>query len=684
MAIQAALHHRTEYRYDRPVTLGPQLIRLRPAPHSRTPVTSYSIKVDPPEHFVNWQQDAHGNWIARYVFPEPVREFRIVVDLIADMTVYNPFDFFTEPSAEQWPFDYDEALRDDLLVYRNAEPAGPAMQAFLGRVPREPINTVDMLVALNRQVADEVEYLIRMEPGVQTPEETLTLARGSCRDSSWMLVQALRHLGYAARFVSGYLIQLKPDLKALDGPAGTDHDFTDLHAWVEVYIPGAGWVGLDPTSGLLCGESHIPLAATPHYRSAAPIAGVASEAVVEFDFDMKVDRVAERPRVTLPFSEQAWQRLLLAGDRVEEKLQAADVRLTMGGEPTFVSIDDYESGEWNADAVGPSKPYLADQLIRRLKDQFAPGGALHHGQGKWYPGETLPRWTFSLYWRADGEPLWQDPALIAALPPGPARAVPRHDAEKTERAEAFAKAIARRLEVPVDHALPAFEDPAHWLQKEAELPINVEPTDSRLEDPEARARMARVFERGLSKPIGYVLPVQRWHAQPTRWRSENWATRRNRLIAAPGDSALGYRLPLGSLPFVPPAQYPYINPPDPSVARPPLPARTDIGVNWATQADAENDQSQDPTAGAAARAARLSSDAGASAPQDRNEQTLGEDGEAVRTAIAFEWVGACACSCRQPSRLKTGSNCWPRSKTPRANWASRCRSKATSRPTIRA
>lgn len=635
MAIQAALHHRTEYRYDRPVTLGPQLIRLRPAPHSRTPVTSYAIKIGPAEHFVNWQQDAHGNWVARYVFPEPVDHFSITVDLIADMTVYNPFDFFTEPVAEQWPFTYDESLRDDLVAYRSAEPAGKQLQAFLDRVPRLPINTVDMLVALNRQVADEVRYLIRMEAGVQTPEQTLANASGSCRDSSWMLVQALRHLGFAARFVSGYLIQLKPDLKSLDGPAGTEQDFTDLHAWVEVYIPGAGWIGLDPTSGLLCGESHIPLAATPHYRSAAPVSGLASAAQVEFDFEMTVLRVAERPRVTLPFAEDAWGRLLKAGDQVETVLSQADVRLTMGGEPTFVSIDDYEAPEWNTDAVGPSKPYRADQLIRRLKTEFAPGGALHHGQGKWYPGETLPRWTYSLYWRVDGEPLWNNPALIAEQPAAPGKNPSDDELDRQQRTEAFAQAIALRLELPAEHVLPAFEDPAHWVKKEAELPINVDPADSKLEDPEARARMSRVFERGLSKPVGYVLPVQRWHAQPTRWRSESWATRRGKLFAAPGDSALGYRLPLGSLPYVPPSQYPYVNPPDPSVARPPLASRGALAPAGAPLAE---NQSQDPTAGAAARGARLAGEATASVAQERIEQTLGEEGDdSVRTAISFEW-----------------------------------------------
>ena len=564
MPILTNLHHVTQYKYDRPVSLGPQIIRLRPAPHSRTRVPSYSLKVVPEQHFVNWQQDPHGNWIARYVFPEKTTEFSITVDLIAEMAVYNPFDFFVEPSAEAFPFKYSDELKRDLAAYFERDPTGPMLGDYLDTLPRSAEKSIDFLVDLNQRLSKDIKYVIRMEPGVQAPEETLKLRSGSCRDTGWLLVQILRHMGLAARFVSGYLIQLKPDVAALDGPSGTDHDFTDLHAWAEVYLPGAGWVGLDPTSGLLAGEGHIPLAATPHYTSAAPITGAVDAASVEFHFDMRVTRVAERPRVTLPFSDEAWEALLTVGDAIDKDLKAQDVRLTMGGEPTFISIDDYQSAEWNTSAVGPTKRAISDDLIRRLRRRFSPGGFLHYGQGKWYPGESLPRWNFALYWRRDNKPIWNDPDLIAreVAPANPA----------APAAEALIKGVADRLGVGAKHAIPAYEDAALWMVKEGQLPENVDPLDTKLDDPEERARFLRVFERGLATPTGYVLPIQRWNTRAGYgWISEVWKLRRQRLYLTPGDSPLGLRLPLNSLPWLPPLAFPWIVEADPFIARGPLP-----------------------------------------------------------------------------------------------------------------
>jgi transglutaminase-like putative cysteine protease len=382
MTIHVALNHRTSYKYDRPVVLGPQTIRLRPAPHSRTDIVSYALTVTPEPHFLNWQQDPQGNFLARVVFPERVTHFDVTVDLIADMATINPFDFFLEPDAEEWPFAYDPVLEQELAPYRILAEPGPALTGLMAAAPKHKQRTIDMLVALNQLVNSRISYVVRMEPGVWTPEQTLTEGRGSCRDSAWVLVQLLRNLGFAARFVSGYLIQLVADVKPVTGPAGPTEDFTDLHAWAEVYLPGAGWIGLDATSGLLAGEGHIPLAASPDPISAAAISGMVEDCKTEFDFAMSVTRVLETPRVTKPYTERQWQDILATGAKVDRALLAGDVRLTVGGEPTFVSASDMEAAEWNTDALGPTKQKYAGRLIRRLTKLWSPGAALITGMGK--------------------------------------------------------------------------------------------------------------------------------------------------------------------------------------------------------------------------------------------------------------------------------------------------------------
>jgi uncharacterized protein (DUF2126 family)/transglutaminase-like putative cysteine protease len=563
MSIHVALHHRTTYTYDRAIALGPQIVRLRPAPHSRTGVLSYSLKVEPQQHFINWQQDPQGNYLARLVFPEPTDRFEVVVDLVADMTVVNPFDFFLEPAAETWPFAYDASLAEEIAPFRKLEPPGPLLKAWLTKVERggKP-RTIDFIVGLNARLQKEIGYIVRLEPGVQTCEETLRLAKGSCRDTGWLLVTIMRHLGFAARFASGYLIQLMPDEKPLEGPEGPTHDFTDLHAWCEVYLPGAGWIGLDPTSGLLTAEGHIPLACTPEPSSAAPIEGVVEKSEVTFSYDMTVTRVRETPRTTKPYSDEQWSALLGVGETIERHL-AQDVRLTMGGEPTFVSIDDMDGAEWNTLALGPEKRRKAGVLFRKLADRFAKGPLLHYGQGKWYPGEQLPRWALGCHWRKDGEATWRDPHLYAQES-RPAGATP-------EVAQRFALAFAERLQLDPSYLFGAFEDTWYYLWRERRLPSNVTVDDAKMKDAMERERLARVFEKGLETAVGTVLPVQRELNGRGRWKSGPWFLRSEKCYLIPGDSPLGYRLPLDSLPWATAADAGFIADPDPMVMHPDLP-----------------------------------------------------------------------------------------------------------------
>ena len=575
MSIHAALNHVTHYKYDRLVNLGPQVIRLRPAPHCRSKIISYSLKVEPADHYINWQQDPFANYQGRLVFEKKTREFKVTVDLVVEMAVYNPFDFFLEPSAEEFPFNYEALLKQELAPYLAADPLTERFSACLARIDRKKRRSIDFLVDVNQMVHKDISYLIRMEPGVQTPDETLTLGSGSCRDSAWLMVQLLRHCGLAARFVSGYLIQLKPDVKSLDGPSGTEVDFTDLHAWCEVYLPGAGWVGLDATSGLLAGEGHSPLACTPQPSGAAPIEGGMDKCEVEFEHHMAVTRIYESPRVTKPYTEEQWSDVMALGNAVDKELIAGDVRLTMGGEPTFVGVSDRDAPEWNIDALGPTKRGFATEMVQKLRKEYGEGGFLHFGQGKWYPGEQLPRWALNIYWRADHQPVWANPALFTD------ERVPTH--YTSEDARRFTKTLASKLGVTSDFMQSAHEDVWYYLWRERRLPVNVDPFNSKLDDEMERARLRRVFEQKLDSVVGYVLPIkvsEKPGANGPLWSTGSWFLRDERLYLMPGDSPMGLRLPLDSVPWVSKADYPYMIEQDPSTPRSGLPAHGALAARY--------------------------------------------------------------------------------------------------------
>jgi uncharacterized protein (DUF2126 family) len=606
MSIQVAVQHITRYRYDRPIALGAQTVRLRPAPHCRTKILAYGLTISPKDHFLNWQQDPQSNWLARILVPEKTDHLTVTVNLTAELNVINPFDFFLEPEAERFPFAYAPELKAELEPYLRKRDCGPRFAAYAKSIARDSQPTTGFLFEINAKLSREIAYLIRLEPGIQTPDETLARRSGSCRDTSWLLVQLLRELGLAARFASGYLIQLKPDVKSLDGPSGATTDFTDLHAWCEVYLPGAGWVGLDPTSGLFAGEGHIPLACAASPTQAAPISGAVEPSEVKFDFKMSVTRVNEQSRVTKPYTPEQWDAIDGLGERVDEILAENDVRLTMGGEPTFVAIDDPGAPEWQTAASGPTKRAYADKLIRRLRERFAPGGLLHYGDGKWYPGESLPRWAFGLYWRRDGKPMWREADRIA-----------REDDNyrpTIEDASGLIAGIARRLGLDPAYAMPAYEDVLHHVAKEQALPIDINPADFKLDDAQDRVRLARVLSHGVTQPVGFVLPLERKNAAQG-WRSEKWVTRAGAIHLLPGDSAVGLRLPLDSLPAAPKKNF--VMPPDPFATL--IPLDVNDGVVRPYRGDAKPAAAANGTAGKSMSAA-----------------VLPEPDSAVRTALTVE------------------------------------------------
>jgi len=536
MSLKVVISHKTHYKYDRKISLSPHIIRLRPAPHSRTPIEAYSLKIKPENHFLNWQQDPFGNYLARLVFPEKTDEFCIDVEIIADMITINPFDFFVEDSAKNYPFEYKKDLKKELKPYLKIEEKNKILKDFINSIDKKEKPIIDFLVEVNQKINQHLNYTVRLEPGVQTCKTTLEKKLGSCRDFAWLFVQVLRHLGLASRFVSGYLVQLTADVKSLDGPSGPEADFTDLHAWTEVYVPGAGWIGLDSTSGLFAGEGHIPLACTPHYNSAHAIEGFSDKCETEFDYENKVTRIFESPRVTKPYKEEQWDEIYKLGFKVDEDLVKNDVRLTMGGEPTFVSIDDMESAQWNSEADGEHKRELANNLARRLLETNTNGGLLHHAQGKWYPGEPLPRWQTTIFWRKDDKPIWKNPDLLADMN--------KSYSYTTADAKEFISTLSLILGISDENVIPAFEDPIYYIMKEAELPIDIDPLKYDLKDPLERKTIAQKLTQGLNSEVGYVLPI---NFGTTKWITSKWEFRRGHLFLSAGNSPIGFRLPLESL-----------------------------------------------------------------------------------------------------------------------------------------
>ncbi len=543
MTIRVAIRHKTIYNFDRPVSLSPHVFRLRPAVHCRTPIKAYALRIEPKNHFINWQQDPFGNILGRVVFPDKCQKLSVEVEVIADMTVINPFDFFVEDYAEKYPFKYDEMTQKELQPYLEVTENGPLLKQWVKEFDKTERSINDFLVDINRAIFLAISYNIRMEVGIQSSEETLKIRSGSCRDSAWLLVQALRHLGLAARFVSGYLVQLTSDVKALDGPSGPEQDFTDLHAWTEVYVPGAGWIGLDPTSGLLTGEGHIPLACTPDPASAAPVTGGTDKCEVEFEFSNTVERLHEDPRVTKPYTEEQWYHIDALGKFVDKRLEEDDVRLTMGGEPTFVSVDDMEGDEWNTHADGANKRERAQHLTMRLRDVFAKGAMLHYGQGKWYPGEPLPRWQYGIFWRKDDEPMWRNPSLLADIN--------KDYGHTVKQAQKFIFQVAQRLGVSSKYIVTAFEDRFYHLWQEGTLPDNLDSLKYDLKDSIERKTLTKLLETGLDQPVGFTLPIK-WNWYDHVWKSGPWEFRRGAMFLIPGNSPMGMRLPLASLPWVAP------------------------------------------------------------------------------------------------------------------------------------
>ena len=550
--VRLHLQHRSRYQYATPAQLGPHTLRLHPAPHTRARVETYRLIVEPSAR-MRWYSDPFGNRVARVDFApeETLTSFEVVVELAVQIEPVNPFDFLLEPMAETAPFAYPAALARELQPFLALDdPAyavGPLFEAFEAALPRAG-ETVPLLDRLNQEVHDRVRYVIREETGTFTPEQSLMKGQASCRDSSLLLSAVLRRRGFATRFVSGYLVQLVDEGMLPDQPRGMSRDVVDLHAWCEVYLPGAGWVGLDATSGLFCGEGHIPLCCAAAPELAAPIEGTSDTPASDVGFSMAVQRLGHEARPTMPYSDDTWAALQHAGEVTDAHLLEAGVRLTMGGEPTFNAREAGALPEWNGDALGASKWERGLELAGELRRRLAAGAVTLLRQGKHYPGESLPRWALEIIARSDGVPIWSDH-------PSPSRKPTPDDVER------FARALAKRLDV-TQGLQPAHEDPWILLKEDAALPVGIDAKHATLDDSAERQRLARTLARGVGAAVGWVLPLV---DGGTRWQTESWTFRRGALFLLPGDSPVGLRLPLGALPKPKPRvpAEPALVPPDP-------------------------------------------------------------------------------------------------------------------------
>jgi|JI10StandDraft_1071094.scaffolds.fasta_scaffold16745_5 uncharacterized protein (DUF2126 family) len=534
------VRHHSRYEYPTPAALGPHVIRLRPCDHGRAAIETYRLEVAG-EHQLHWQRDPHGNHLARLTFRagQRIPALDLTVELVLDLRAVNPFDFLVDPRCRTAPFAYPDGLAGELAPFLDrADPAyalGPEASAFLSALPTDG-DVVDMVVAVTQAIAGRLRYVVREEPGVWTPEETVVAGRASCRDSAVLLVAALRARGLAARFVSGYLVQVADEGMLPDLPRGLDRDVVDLHAWAEVFLPGAGWIGLDATSGLLAGEGHLPLAATASPQAAAAIDGTADQRAAHVQFATSIERLGHEPRPTAPYPEAVWSELLAAADRADDALAAAGLTVTSGGEPTFTSREAPELPEWNAAALGPTKWRQGRRLADELAARLAPGAVILHRLGKQYPDEPLPRWSLDVCGRRDGATLWPTRSLtVDATPDGAAR---------------LAGALVDALELSTA-AQPVYDDPWPLLAGEAALPPDRPPpaaadTGADLADAAARRRLARALDRGAGAPAGYVVPLAR-RPDGAGWATERWQARREHLFLVPGDAPAGLRLPLASL-----------------------------------------------------------------------------------------------------------------------------------------
>lgn len=527
MTTRIAITHRIERTFSKTIKLSTHWLRLRPAPDTPARITAYSLELAPEPHFVNWLRDPFENHIVRLDLPEPLPYLHTAVEILAELVPKNPFDFLIEPYAVKHPFEYTTQLKKELAPYLAVGEPSARTRVFFETLERKEVATIQRLsevcAALLEAFPSFAPSPISSTQGAPDLEALFARGTGSAWDLAWLFTLSLRQLGLAARFVCGYHVLL--------AEAEAQQDSVRLHAWTQVFIPGAGWIGIDPSTGLYTNETFIPLSSGADPARVQPIVG-SREPCEETRIESVQVRRLEPADPRWPYTETQWNDICALGAHVQRDLEAHRVYLSTGMNLSFVATGS-GSYEWHTHALGPEKLRIADQLLSRLLQRTAAGAIKHYAQGEWYAGEGLPRWRLIGLARGDGQPVWRNAELRST---GEANVLAAAD---------FANALARALGVPPSCVSAAQEDPLHSVWR-GQLPIDRVPTPSELDDPEQRRALAERFSQVSYEPVGYVLPLG-WDHKAGQFRSGQWRFRRPGLHLIPGDSPIGYRLPLDSL-----------------------------------------------------------------------------------------------------------------------------------------
>jgi uncharacterized protein (DUF2126 family)/transglutaminase-like putative cysteine protease len=363
------------YTYAKPVGFSPHVIRLYPRTDQSVVThklrTNINIASD-----IQYRRDLFDNLVANCFFPQPAETLEVRVQLEVELWPRNPFHFLLAPHAIEMPFQYQEDENNILAPFRLVAPEEDADTEGLWRLSGRQ-NTVEALVDLVSTLHHEIAYETRVEGEARLPARVLELRSGACRDTTLLCATILRKNGLAARVVSGFLCEFHVDVKDRRAESG-------LHAWVEAYLPGGGWVGLDPTNGTFCDHRFIPAAVGAKMLDIAPVSGsYFGEERVPGRFDSHLD-----------LSLMTEKDLSKIAAHVEQTLAAEKISLTMGGEPTYIPTNP-EGAEWNFAATGPTKLHYAYGFADQVAKEVWPGAIVLYTPGKLYPGEVNPRWALN-------------------------------------------------------------------------------------------------------------------------------------------------------------------------------------------------------------------------------------------------------------------------------------------------